>query len=170
MVTAYLGLGSNLGRRAAHLRRALGMLPPAAVIEAVSSVYETAPWGLLEQPAFLNAACRVRTALPPQELLRELQRIETALGRRRGQHWGPRTIDLDILFYEDLILEEPDLVIPHPLLHERAFVLVPLAEIAPVLRHPRLGQTVAELLAAVGGREGVRRYGPPRCIEPAATG
>jgi 2-amino-4-hydroxy-6-hydroxymethyldihydropteridine diphosphokinase len=164
--TAYLGLGSNLNDRAANLRRALSLLAQAATVEAVSAIYETAPWGLREQPAFLNAACRVHTALGPEELLRELQRIEAALGRRRQQHWGPRTVDLDILFYDELIVDTPGLTIPHPLVPERAFVLVPLAEIAPSLRHPCLGRTMAELLEQVAGRESVCWWAPAEEIAP----
>lgn len=162
---AYLGLGSNLGDRAENLRHALVLLGPSIMVEAVSSVYETVPWGLPDQPDFLNAVCRVRTALPPIELLHDIQQIEVALGRHlRLQRWGPRPVDLDILFYDDLVLETADLVIPHPLLHERAFVLVPLAEIAPTLLHPRLGRTVAELLEVVPGREGVCWWGPAERI------
>jgi len=155
----YLGLGSNLGDRAGYLRRALALLAETAVVTACSALYETAPWGLHEQPPFLNAACEIRTALEPHELLGATQRIEAALGRKRRQRWGPRTVDLDILLYDDLVLETEALTLPHPLLAERAFVLVPLAEIAPGVRHPRLGRTVAELLAAVSGQEGVHWWG-----------
>jgi len=161
----YLGLGSNLGDRAENLRQGLLLLWPAIEVEAVSSIYETVPWGLADQPLFLNAVCRGRTDLPPVEVLHDIQQVETALGRHlRLQRWGPRPLDIDILLYDDLVLETADLVIPHPLLHERAFVLVPLAEIAPTLRHPRLGKTVAEMLEAVPGREGVSWWGPAKRI------
>lgn len=157
--TAYLGLGSNLGDRAGYLRQALVLLAETVVVTTVSSLYETAPWGLREQPPFLNAACEIRTALEPHELLRAAQRIEAALGRERRQRWGPRTLDVDILLYGDRIVETEALTIPHPLLAERAFVLAPLAEIAPDLCHPRLGRTITELLAAIPGQEGVHWWG-----------
>jgi 2-amino-4-hydroxy-6-hydroxymethyldihydropteridine diphosphokinase len=159
MATLYLGLGSNLGDRAQHLHSAISLLEEIAAVEALSTIYETPPWGLCEQPAFLNAVVRLQASLSPLQLLRELQRIETQLGRKRKERWGPRTIDLDILFYDDWTVETAELVIPHPLLQERAFVLVPLAEIAPKLCHPLLEKTALELLAAVPGREEVRPWG-----------
>ncbi len=158
---AYVGMGSNLGDRAGYLRQAVGLLAWVTRVDIVSSLYETEPWGVTGQPAFLNAVCRVLTTLAPHELLAETQQIEATLGRERRVHWGPRTVDLDILFYDNRMIDTPELVIPHPLLAERAFVLIPLAEIAPGLRHPILGKTVAELAAEVPGRETVRWWGRP---------
>jgi 2-amino-4-hydroxy-6-hydroxymethyldihydropteridine diphosphokinase len=130
--------------------------------EEASSLYETAPVGEEEQPTFYNAVCRIATGLEPEALLRHLKEIEFAIGRRPGPRWGPRPIDLDILLYGDRVLEQEGLVIPHPLLAERAFVLVPLAELAPDLAHPVLGKPVRELLSALGDAAlaGVRRIQP----------
>lgn len=149
----YLALGTNLGDRLANLRAALRSLPPDVQPVSASRVFETPPWGFADQPAFLNMALHARTALEPGSLLRKLKTLEVELGRGETFRWGPRVIDLDILFYDDLVLDTPPLVIPHPRLHERGFVLVPLADIAPDLVHPILGKTVRELLADVDAGE-----------------
>jgi 2-amino-4-hydroxy-6-hydroxymethyldihydropteridine diphosphokinase len=149
MHTVYLGLGSNLGDRAANLRRAVKALMLKATILAESAAYETPPWGVKNQPAFLNMAVKLDTELTPMELRDSVKGIEVALGRERSYHWGPRVIDIDILFYDDLIMDEPGLVIPHPRLHERGFVLVPLESIASNFVHPLLGLSIRELLQRV---------------------
>lgn len=153
----YLGLGSNLGDRAANLAAALTALAEAGRVEAVSLLYETAPLYVTDQPPFLNAACRLRTSLAPPALLAALQAIERALGRRPTRRYGPRVVDLDILLYGERQFVSETLTIPHPRLPERAFALAPLAELAPEAIHPVLGQTIAELLRQAPGREGVRR-------------
>lgn len=150
MPIVHLALGANLGERAENLRRALAALPPAFTVEAVSPVYETAPMYVTAQPNFLNMACRAQTSLLPLETLRALKLIESSLGREAGLRFGPRLIDLDLIFYEDLIFESPELILPHPRLHERAFVLVPLADIAPDFVHPVLKQTIAGLRDQLG--------------------
>ena len=156
MAIVYLGLGSNLGNREANLRAALRGLWRMGRVEAVSSLYETEPVGGPAQPPFYNAACRWETGLEPRPMLRCLQGLEHELGRRPGERWAPRPIDLDVLLLGDRILGEDGLTIPHPRLAERPFVLAPLAEIAAEACHPVEGKTIAELLAAAG-TEGVRR-------------
>ena len=154
--TVFLALGTNLGDRPANLRAAIDSLPPAMTVMAESPVYETPPWGVTDQPAFFNMVVRAETRMEPAALLAHLKRVEQELGRTPTVRWGPRVIDMDILFYDDLVLETPEATIPHPRLHERAFVLVPLADIAPNLRHPVLGKTVKELLAGCD-RTGIKR-------------
>jgi len=148
-VIAYLLLGGNLGDRAAYLQQAqLALAVSAGPIVAASAYYETAAWGVEDQPAFLNQALAVRTALPPIALLAACQAAEQQAGRERRQRWGARTLDVDILLYGQEIIASPTLMVPHPALPARRFALVPLADIAPQLLHPQLHQTVAELLAS----------------------
>ena len=151
--TVYLALGSNLGDRAANLKEAIASLPPQMEVKAKSQVYETPPWGFADQAMFLNQALRVATYLKPEPLLRHLKRLEIALGRKAAFQNGPRLIDIDILFYDDLVLHSPALMIPHPHLHERGFVLVPLMDIAPDMVHPVKKKSIRELVAFcdVGG-------------------
>lgn len=148
---AYVGLGANLGDRERSLRRALELLDARDGIRVVraSSLRETAPWGPVEQPAFVNAAAELETSLEPRELLDALLAVERGLGRvREGPRYGPRTIDLDLLVYGDAVVVEPGLELPHPRLHERRFVLEPLAELDPALVVPGRGP-VSALLAAL---------------------
>ena len=146
--TAYLLLGSNLGDRATLLHAAQAQLAVAAgEITAASALYETAAWGREDQPAFLNQALAIRTYLPADQLLAQCLAAERQAGRERREHWGSRTLDVDILLFGDVIIAEPGLTVPHPRLADRRFALVPLAEIAGALRHPELNLTVMELLA-----------------------
>jgi 2-amino-4-hydroxy-6-hydroxymethyldihydropteridine diphosphokinase len=156
--TVYIALGGNLGDRAANVRAATRRMAGTLRVQRLSPLYETEPVGYTDQPAFLNTVLRGTTDLQPLDLLRALQTIERDLGRTRPFPHAPRTIDLDILFYDDLILDTPRLTIPHPDLHERFFVLVPLADLAPDLMHPKLGKTVRELLEELGPPVGIEPY------------
>ena len=146
--TVYLALGSNLGDRHENMRQAVAALSPQVDIKAKSHIYETDPWGYEDQPKFLNMAVRGLTYLEPEQLLKHLKRLETALGRQMTFANGPRSIDIDILFFDDLILDTPVLTLPHPRLHERGFVLLPLMDIGPDLVHPLLKKSIRELTAS----------------------
>jgi 2-amino-4-hydroxy-6-hydroxymethyldihydropteridine diphosphokinase len=146
--TVYLALGSNLNDRHENLRQAVAALSPQIDIKAKSHIYETDPWGYEDQPKFLNMAVRGQTYLEPEPLLKHLKRLETALGRQITFANGPRSIDIDILFFDDQILETPLLTLPHPRLHERGFVLLPLMDLAPDLVHPLLKKSIQELTAS----------------------
>jgi 2-amino-4-hydroxy-6-hydroxymethyldihydropteridine diphosphokinase len=145
----YLALGANLGNRLVNLNIAINNLTPQMKVKKKSPVYETPPWGFADQPAFLNQVVMAETDVEPEPLLKHLKRLEIALGRAPSFQNGPRLIDIDILFYDDIMLNTASLVIPHPRLHERAFVLIPLADIAPDLIHPVLNKSVREMLADV---------------------
>jgi 2-amino-4-hydroxy-6-hydroxymethyldihydropteridine diphosphokinase len=142
----YIALGSNLGNRLSNLKNAISNFTPQMDVKKKSPVYETPPWGYADQPAFLNQVVMVETYLEPEDLLGHLKRLETVLGREPSFQNGPRLIDLDILFYDDIIVDSPPLVIPHPRLHQRAFVLVPLNDIAPDLVHPLFAKSISEML------------------------
>lgn len=145
---AIILLGSNLSDRLGNLNRAISMIDErVGVIETHSSVYETKPWGNLEQDDFLNQIVIVQTMMSPQQLLKSLLEIETEMGRMRTEKWAPRLIDLDILYYGQMVINENDLVVPHPFIAERRFTLIPLVEIIPQFKHPVFHRTNSELLA-----------------------
>ena len=155
MSIAYIALGSNLGDKEKNLRRALLLLTQQGVeVVRVSSFLSTEPYGVTDQPQFLNAVACVRTSLTPLALLDVLLATELAMGRVRLRHWGERNIDLDLLLYEDVVLDLPRLHLPHPDMQNRDFVLLPLAEIAPELKHPTLQKTIYELKENLMNREG----------------
>lgn len=159
----YIGFGSNLGYREGNIATALRLLAdaPSVKMEAVSSLYESEPVGPVDQPWFLNGVARIQTELEPLALLELLQAIEERLGRKRGVRWGPRTIDLDILLYGDLVMDDHRLIIPHPELEKRGFVLRPLVELDPSLIHPLSGKRLVNLLAQLGNSPIVRPFKGP---------
>lgn len=155
--TVYLSLGSNLGDREANLREAITQLKGAGSVRSLSAMYETQPVDVPNQPWFLNCVVELETGKTPRELLTFALSIEAAMGRLRFRDKGSRKIDIDVLLFGNRIVDEPSLKIPHPALHERRFVLEPLTEIAPDVRHPVLGKTASELLAALPEGQIVRR-------------
>jgi len=157
MTTAYLSLGSNIGEREAQLRQALARIGRHAQIRSVSSFYETEPVEFTEQAWFLNCAAGLETDETPEEFMKSLLQIEQEMGRKRSQNKGPRTIDIDILLFGDQVISTPSLTVPHPPMANRRFVLEPLAEIAPDVRHPMLNKTIRELLEDLPPGQKVRR-------------
>ena len=157
-VAVYLSLGSNMGERQDNLNKAIDLLSQRMRMGPVSSVYETEPVGNTAQPLFLNLACQVFTRLAARDLLTLCQGIESRLGRARNTTNAPRPIDIDILFYGNQVINLQELTIPHPRMIERAFVLVPLTEIAPDLVHPANGKKVSELLKSLKSTEGVHKW------------
>jgi len=150
MSLIYLSLGSNLNDRFANLRRAIDELQQFVTITAISPVFATEPWGDADQPAFLNICVAASGDLPPHEMLHRIKEIERRMGREETRRWGPRLIDIDILFYDRLIMDDGELTIPHPRIAERAFVLAPLTEIIPDFTHPQTGLSVQEMLDQLG--------------------
>lgn len=150
--TAYIALGSNMGDREKYIKDAVKSLDEirGCEVKQTSGLLETAPYGMTDQDDFLNACLELKTLLTPEELLKELNRIESSAGRERKVHWGPRTLDLDIIFYDDQIVQKKELCIPHVDMHRRKFVLEPLSQIAPYKRHPVYGKTVKEMLEELG--------------------
>lgn len=165
MSLIYLSLGSNLNDRYANLRRAVDELNKYVRVTAVSPVFATEPWGVTDQPAFLNICVAAVGDIAPRELLARIKQIEVEMGREPTHRWGPRLIDIDILFYDKLIVEDDNLTIPHPRLAERAFVLAPLAVLIPEFRHPQTGVSVQEMLRQVDDTGVERLFEMPFPIE-----
>ena len=168
-VTAYIGLGANLGDRLETLREAVRRLRELDEVTSVASLYETVPVGYTDQPLFLNAVVALQTGLAAPQLVQALLDIEASLGRTRSFRNAPRTLDLDLLLLGDEVVDQDDARVPHPRLHERAFVLAPLAELAPDLVHPVLGLTIQELADALGSNDGVSRAAGPEWVTPTAS-
>lgn len=162
MTVTYIGLGANDGDRVYYIEHAIEKLREVDGVKLLktASLYETTPWGKEDQPFFINTVCKLDVTLSPYELLKKCNQIENLLGRNRENevHWGKRTIDLDILFFGENIINDHDLIIPHKYLHERAFVLIPLKEIAPNFVHPVLNKTVEQLLIELQSNEKVKLY------------
>ena len=159
MGTVYLGIGSNLGDREVNLKGALDALSGQVEIEKISSIYETEPVGYAEQPWFLNLVCRGETGMEPLDLLSLAKRIEAQMGRQESFRNAPRPVDIDIIFFDDRMIETEGLIVPHPRVGERGFVLIPLAQIAPELIHPGNGKSIKNLLSKLEGSEQVREWG-----------
>ncbi len=162
MHRVFIALGSNLGDRAANLTAAIKAMEPDVHPKKCSPVYETPPWGYSDQPKFYNQVIEAETALSPEMLLEYLKKIEVQVGRRETFRYGPRVIDLDIIFFNGEVIDSPPLVIPHPRLAERNFVLMPLADLAPDFRHPILGDSVLDMLDEVE-TEGIMVVSPGGC-------
>jgi 2-amino-4-hydroxy-6-hydroxymethyldihydropteridine diphosphokinase len=169
MSLLYLSLGSNLGDRYGNLRLAIAKLQSRLKITAISPVYSTEAWGVADQPTFLNVCLAASTTLAPHEVLHLAKNIETEMGRQPTRHWGPRLIDIDILFYDKQVIQDEELTIPHPRLAERAFVLAPLADIIPDFQHPQSGETVEGMLDRVdtSGVDRLFEMPFPTDLEPA---
>jgi 2-amino-4-hydroxy-6-hydroxymethyldihydropteridine diphosphokinase len=166
MPNAYIGIGSNQGNRIDYCNRAITAITKFAVIKSLSSVYETEPAGVIDQPDFINCVVEIETGLDPYKLLSKLLDVENELGRKRVGAGGPRTIDLDLIFYGDLAIEGEDLIIPHPRAHLRRFVLEPLCEIAPDFVHPILKVSVSKLLHDLEEKKRVNKVGEFSTIIP----
>ena len=158
MKRVFLGLGTNLGHREQNLEQAREALKSFSEIKQASSIYETDAWGYEDQPQFLNQIVEIDTNLSPYKLLYNLKRIEKTIGRVKSFRWGPRLIDIDILLFDDRVIRLPFLTIPHKSMHERAFVLIPLAEIAPDYKHPIFKQTISELRDSLPNLDGVNKW------------